>query len=88
MSMDIRQIASLAKIRIENDEMAAITRGISAVMNIVDQLPDVGGEINALDERDVMPLRPDIVQRSLSRDEILASAPQKNAGCFVVPKTL
>lgn len=87
MKIDVKHIASLAKLRIGDDEIPLIEEQMKNMLDMVDNLPEIDGVI-AVDANNVMALRPDEIIPSLSRDEVLANAPQKQAGCIVVPRTV
>lgn len=87
MKIDVKHIASLAKLQVGDDEIPMLEDQMKYILGMVDNLPEIDGVI-AVDKKNVMSLRPDEVVPSLSRDEVLANAPQKQAGCIVVPKTV
>ena len=55
---------------------------------MVEQLPPMEDAGIGLDPEHPMQLRKDEVKPSMKRDEILKNAPQMQAGCVVVPKTV
>lgn len=87
MKIDVKHIAGLAKLRIGDGEIPLIEEQMKNMLDMVDNLPEINGVI-AVDANNVMALRPDEIIPSLSRDEVLANAPQKQAGCIVVPRTV
>ncbi len=88
MKIDIAHVAKLSKLRIEPEKMAKFETDMEAIVDMVDRLPDVPDE-PMLNADNPMTLREDIVvENKFSRDEILANAPQVQAGCLVVPKTV
>ena len=88
MKIDVRHIAKLAKLRLYENEIAAFEEQMNEILDIVEALPEFPDDGFLLDPENVMPLRPDVVAESLPRDELLENAPQKQAGCIVVPKTV
>lgn len=88
MNIDIRQIAKLAKLKIEEDKMSKFETEIKKMIGMIENLPDIHKEYSDLDEHTPMLLREDIVQPSLRREDVLKNAPQTQAGCLVVPKTV
>ena len=55
---------------------------------MVDRLPEVDGDVD-LNPEDAMTLREDkAVTDKFRREELLANAPEVQAGCLVVPKTV
>jgi aspartyl-tRNA(Asn)/glutamyl-tRNA(Gln) amidotransferase subunit C len=94
MSLDaaaVARIARLARIRVTDEEKTSLAAELSQVMAWVDELQTV-------DTEGVEPLtsvvgarlktRPDIVTLNVTRDEVLANAPEAMAGFFTVPKVV
>ena len=94
MSLDaaaVARIARLARIRVTEDEKTSLAAELSQVMAWVDELQSV-------DTDGVEPLtsvvgarlktRPDVVTLNVTRDDILANAPEPMAGFFTVPKVV
>jgi aspartyl-tRNA(Asn)/glutamyl-tRNA(Gln) amidotransferase subunit C len=94
MSLDaaaVARIAHLARIRLTDDEKTNLAVELSQVMAWVDELQSV-------DTDGVEPLtsvvgarlktRPDEVTLNVTRDDILANAPEAMAGFFTVPKVV
>ncbi|MEF9983069.1 MAG: Asp-tRNA(Asn)/Glu-tRNA(Gln) amidotransferase subunit GatC [Oscillospiraceae bacterium] len=87
MTIDIKHIAKLAKLKIEENQIEKFENEMKDILKMVENLPEIEGSLK-IDENNVMELREDIVLTSLKRDEVLANAPKKQAGCIVVPKTV
>jgi aspartyl-tRNA(Asn)/glutamyl-tRNA(Gln) amidotransferase subunit C len=94
MSVDsatVRKIASLARIAVSDDEVAALVPELNNILGWVEQLGEV-------DTADVAPmtaviantlrLRDDVVTDGGVRDEVLANAPAAEHGFFGVPKVI
>jgi len=88
---DIRHIAKLARLKIEEDKLPKLLSDMEAIVGMVDKL----GELDLssfseelLDKETVNNLRKDEVRPSLARGEILKNAPQTKAGCFSVPRVV
>lgn len=88
MEIDIRHIAKLAKLRIEDSELDMFQENMQNIVNMVEKLPALNVDAGVIDSSNPMKLRPDEVHPSLRREKVLANAPQAAAGCFVVPKTV
>ena len=57
-------------------------------MAMVDHLPDVSDTLT-VDTNNAMRLREDVAKdHKFKREEMLANAPEVQAGCLVVPKTV
>jgi aspartyl-tRNA(Asn)/glutamyl-tRNA(Gln) amidotransferase subunit C len=94
MSLDaaaVARIARLARIRVTDEEKTSLAAELSQVMDWVDELQSV-------DTDGVEPMtsvvgarlrtRPDVVTLNVTRDEVLANAPEGMAGFFTVPKVV
>ena len=55
MSIDIRHIAKLSRLRIEDEKLAKFEKDMEAIVAMVDRLPDIEEELT-LDAGDAMPL--------------------------------
>ncbi len=87
MKIDIKHIAKLAKLRIEDDEIPKFEKEMENILSMVENLPPLEGSLT-IDENNCMELREDEAAPSLRRDEAIGNAPHKQAGCIVVPKTV
>ena len=87
MEIDVMHIAKLAKLRFSDDESAMLEEQMGGIIAMIGNLPEIEGE-PAYTISGITQLRADKPAQELSRDELLANAPAKQAGCFVVPKTL
>lgn len=89
MSIDVKHLAKLARLRIEDDKLAKFEKDMESIVTMVEQLPDVSGDAWNLDPNHPMKLREDTEGTDkLPRAELLSNAPQMQAGCVVVPKTV
>ncbi|MBN1766132.1 MAG: Asp-tRNA(Asn)/Glu-tRNA(Gln) amidotransferase subunit GatC [Sedimentisphaerales bacterium] len=87
----VRHVARLARLNCTDEEIALFTSQLRAILDYVAQLEE-------LDTTDVEPLahclpvhnvfRADEVRESLSNDQALANAPQRDGEYFAVPKVL
>lgn len=88
MDIDIRHIAKLSRLRIDDSELAGYEKEMSDIITMVDAMPDIHDELT-VDPDNAMTLRSDeIADKKIPRDEILKNAPKVVAGCVVVPKTV
>ncbi|MGN0595481.1 MAG: Asp-tRNA(Asn)/Glu-tRNA(Gln) amidotransferase subunit GatC [Hominimerdicola sp.] len=88
MNIDIKHIAKLSRLRIDDDQLDHFESQMQNIVNMVEQLPDIDDEM-VLDANNPMKLREDVaVQNKFSRQELMQNAPQVKAGCLVVPKTV
>ncbi len=88
MKIDIKHVAKLSRLRIEDDKLEKFEKDMESIVNMVDKLPDVEGTLD-LNPKDTMTLREDkAVTDKFKREELLKNAPEVQAGCLVVPKTV
>jgi aspartyl-tRNA(Asn)/glutamyl-tRNA(Gln) amidotransferase subunit C len=88
---DINKIAHLARLQIDEQDVADYAHNLSDILGFVEQM-------NGVDTADVAPmahpldatqrLRQDIVTESDQRDKFQAIAPQVEEGLYLVPKVL
>lgn len=88
--MDIKKLAGLAMLSLEHGNLANGTDIVKELEDLIEsvRLPQDLTYTYELKEEDSMQFRDDIVKPSLPFEEVLKNAPQKQAGCFVVPKTV
>lgn len=88
MKIDIKHIAKLSRLKIEDKELAKFEKEMENIVQMVEKLPQIDDELN-LDASNPMHLREDkAVTDKYTRDELLKNAPKVKAGCLVVPKTV
>ena len=94
MSIDIetaRKVASLARIRVEEDELPALAGEFNAILGFIEQLSEVDVE-GVAPMVSVTPMRlkrrQDDVTDGGYPDKILANAPDAREGFFTVPKVV
>ena len=88
---EVKKVALLARLELSDSEIDAQASHLNALLEQFEKLL-------ALDVTGIEPtshaipmvnvLREDILRPSLSRDEVLANAPESSDGCFVVPRVL
>ncbi|WP_404711334.1 Asp-tRNA(Asn)/Glu-tRNA(Gln) amidotransferase subunit GatC [Sphingomonas sp. MMS24-J13] len=94
MSVDekaVRKIASLARIAVTEQEVAAMTGELNNILGWVEQLGEVdtdGVEPLAAVIPNKLRLRDDVVTDGDIRDDVLANAPQAEHGFYAVPKVI
>ncbi|CAA0079281.1 Glutamyl-tRNA(Gln) amidotransferase subunit C [BD1-7 clade bacterium] len=88
---DIAKVAHLARIRIEDSQVPAVTDSINEILALVDQMQQVDTsqvEPLANPHDAVQILRADEVTAVNQRDKLLANAPNSEAGLFLVPQVI
>jgi aspartyl-tRNA(Asn)/glutamyl-tRNA(Gln) amidotransferase subunit C len=87
----LAHIASLARIRLGEDELEPLARELSKILTWIEQLNEVdtSGVAPMVSVAAAgLPMREDQVTDGGCRDEILANAPLTASGFFVVPKVI
>ena len=84
----VLKVAQLAKLELSEEEVELFSRQLADILNFVNQMNEVdteGVEPFVLDYGQT-PMREDIPQPSLPREEIEKNAPEFENGYFVVPR--
>ncbi len=89
---DVKRIARLAHLELNDDEQALFTQQLAQILKYVERLQDVDTTDVAATWHpgvEVGPLRPDTPRPSLATDDALANAPAPGPrGLFRVPKVI
>lgn len=87
----VRRIAKLARIRITDEEASGLVSELSGILDWVEQLDEVDTS-NVPPMTRVVPIdlkqRDDVVNDGGIADQVVANAPLKEDGFFVVPKVV
>lgn len=94
MSIDIdtaRKVAKLARIRVEEEDLAALAGELSGILTFMEQLNEV--DVTGIEPMtSVTPMRlarrADVVTDGNIAAQILANAPDAREGFFAVPKVV
>jgi aspartyl-tRNA(Asn)/glutamyl-tRNA(Gln) amidotransferase subunit C len=84
--LNIRHIAKLARLHVDESELAHFEHDMGGIVAMVEKLPEFDDIRLPLNEKDAMPFREDEAKPSMKRDKILQNAPAMEAGCVVVPR--
>lgn len=87
----VAKVATLARIKVEDEELPALQKDLSGILHWIDQLEkvDVSGVENYTDcQPQSAPEREDVVNDGNCVDDILANAPEKAHNMFSVPKVV
>lgn len=87
----IRRIATLARIRVEDDELEPLSRELNGILGWIEQLNEVdvdGVEPLTGGARMAMKMRDDVVTDGGYPEQILSNAPDRNGPFFAVPKVV
>ena len=90
-SEQVRHIAKLARIGMNDAEVEALVPEINNILGWVEQLGEVNTDgveplATVIDQK--LRLRDDVVNDGNIRDEVLANAPEAQHGFFAVPKVI
>jgi aspartyl-tRNA(Asn)/glutamyl-tRNA(Gln) amidotransferase subunit C len=94
MSLDtatVRRIATLARIRVEDDQLEPLAQELNGILGWIEQLNEVnvdGVEPLTGGARMAMKMRDDVVTDGGYPEKILANAPDRNGSFFAVPKVV
>jgi aspartyl-tRNA(Asn)/glutamyl-tRNA(Gln) amidotransferase subunit C len=87
----IRRIASLARIRVEDAELAALAADLNGILRWIEQLNEVnvdGIEPLTGAQQMALKMREDVVTDGGHPDKMLANAPERADDFYVVPKVV
>ena len=94
MSLDaatIRRIATLARIRVEEDELASLATELNGILGWIEQLNEVkvdGIEPLTGAQQMALKMREDVVTDGSYPEKVLANAPDRAGSFFAVPKVV
>ena len=87
----VARIATLARIRVADDELEPLAAELSGILDWVEQLMAVDTEnvppMTSVAEM-TLPMRDDVVSDGNDRDAVLGNAPRVARGFFAVPKVV
>ncbi len=87
----VKRVANLARISIEDTDVAPLARELSGVLGMIDQLAEVDVEgVEPMTSVTPMnsPLRKDVINDGEKQDDVLSNAPLSREGFFAVPKVV
>lgn len=88
---DVKKIARLSRLDVADDRLAPLANELNGILSWIEQLGevDVDGVEPMTSAVDMSaPLRKDTVTDGGLRDDVLANAPKKEDGFFVVPRSV
>ena len=94
MSLDpatVRRIATLARIRVEDAEIAQLQSELNGILGWIEQLNEVnieGVEPLSGAARMALKMREDVVNDGDMQEKVLANAPERIGAYFAVPKVV
>ena len=88
---DVKKIAVLSRLYMQGDDAERFAQNLAAVLEHAEKL-------NELDTSEVVPtahilpvknvLREDTVQPSMDREILTQNAPERDGGCYIVPRVV
>lgn len=88
MKIDVKRIAELAKLEIEENRLEEFERDMKAITEIADQFPVINSD-EMLFNTNEMTLREDSINpEKPSRAQMLSVAPETESGYISVPRTV
>ena len=87
----VEQVAALARLRLDEQELMRLARDLAQIITFVEQLDELSTEgvepmAHAADISNVF--AEDVLAPSLERDQALANAPKHDGQCYLVPAVL
>jgi aspartyl-tRNA(Asn)/glutamyl-tRNA(Gln) amidotransferase subunit C len=87
----VDRLAELSKLEFNDTEKEKLKSDLQGILNLVEKLEEVNVEgveplIYMSDERNV--LRKDVIKDTVTKEEALQNAPQKDSDYFKVPKVI
>ncbi len=88
---DVKKVATLARIRMDEEQLVRMAPQLSKIIGFVEQLAEVNTD-NVEPLANVvniaLTLRDDVANDGNCADKVLSNAPEKTQGYFVVPKVV
>ncbi len=87
----VKKVARLSRIKVTDDRATTLQNELSGIIKFVELLEEVdttGIEPLSSVANVTLPLREDVINDGNQQEAILANAPEKSHGFFVVPKVV
>ncbi|MDK2801871.1 MAG: Asp-tRNA(Asn)/Glu-tRNA(Gln) amidotransferase subunit GatC [Oscillospiraceae bacterium] len=88
MKFDLENIANLSMLYPDGFDRDKILKKMESIIKMVEVLPGVDIKNSDNISGNEVILREDIIEPSLSRDEVLKNAPSVQGGCILVSKVI
>lgn len=88
---EVLHIATLARIRLNGEELPHYAKEINGILKWIEQLQEVNTDgVTALASvsEQLLPWRADVVNDGGYQEQVLKNAPNAQYGCFAVPKVI
>ncbi|MDP4117795.1 MAG: Asp-tRNA(Asn)/Glu-tRNA(Gln) amidotransferase subunit GatC [Bacillota bacterium] len=84
---EILKLAKLSKLTFTDEEIEKFQEDMQSIISFADMINKANcKEAEVLHVESAPPLRPDVVKKSISQEDVLANAPEKDGGYFVLPR--
>ena len=88
----VRKVAKLARLALPEERVAPMAAELNAIMTWIEQLNEVDidgvAPMTSAVEGASLPMREDVVSDGNNAERVLANAPKREDGFFVVPKVV
>lgn len=88
---EVLKVARLARLELGEEEVGRLQKDLVAILDYVEKLEELdvsGVEPLAQPVPVELPMRGDRPEKSLTRDDVLANAPEEEEGMFRVPRAV
>ena len=87
---EIKRLEKLSALSSSEEKLIELKKDFEQIANFVEQVKnfDIQSNIEYSRVLEIAELRKDVVSDSMPQDEILANAPDKGEGAFIVPKVV
>jgi aspartyl-tRNA(Asn)/glutamyl-tRNA(Gln) amidotransferase subunit C len=92
---EVERVAELAHLELTPDETTGMLRDLNAILEHVAELNEIDttgvtplAQVSELASDAIAGLRPDVLEPSLNRTEVMAQAPESDGVFFKVPKVI
>jgi aspartyl-tRNA(Asn)/glutamyl-tRNA(Gln) amidotransferase subunit C len=88
---EVAHVATLARLSLQEEEKEQYARQLDHILSYIEKLNELntdGVEPTSHSLPLINPMREDVVKESLTQDAALSNAPEKEQGCFKVPRIL
>lgn len=87
----VKRVATLAKLQFNEDETQILKKDLNRIIQFVDKINEVNTEgIEPLVHmnQEINVLREDVAEKTITQEQALKNAPQKDSDYFKIPKVL
>jgi aspartyl-tRNA(Asn)/glutamyl-tRNA(Gln) amidotransferase subunit C len=88
---EVGRVAALARLSLQEEEKDLYAKQLDQILSYIEKLNELntdGVEPTSHSMPITNPMREDVVKESLSQEAALSNAPEKEQGCFKVPKII